>query len=52
MWLQFAGQEPGDNDTIKKFAKQRGVEFPMMSKVDVNGSNGEGSELSQSCSGH
>lgn len=37
---QFNGQEPGDNKEIKKFAKSRGAEFPMMSKVEVNGAGG------------
>ena len=35
---QFAGQEPGSNEEIQKFCKTTyGVEFPVMSKIDVNG---------------
>ncbi|PKI83971.1 glutathione peroxidase [Malassezia vespertilionis] len=35
---QFAGQEPGDSDTINSFCqKNYGVSFPIMSKSDVNG---------------
>eukprot|EP00877_Chromochloris_zofingiensis_P000005 jgi/Chrzof1/10004/Cz04g23200.t1 len=38
----FGGQEPGPNSQIKQFAKQTyGVTFPLMSKVDVNGSNAD-----------
>lgn len=40
-YLQFGGQEPGTNDQVKKFAQDRGAKFPIMAKVDVNGSNGE-----------
>ena len=36
----FRKQEPGSNDEIKKFCKDRyGVKFNMMSKIDVKGSN-------------
>lgn len=38
---QFNNQEPGDNKEIKQFAKSKGADFPMMSKVEVNGANGE-----------
>eukprot|EP00878_Enallax_costatus_P004215 GHUV01004445.1.p1 GENE.GHUV01004445.1~~GHUV01004445.1.p1 ORF type:complete len:199 (+),score=61.96 GHUV01004445.1:159-755(+) len=39
---QFGSQEPGTNSDIKTFAKKNyGVTFPLMSKVDVNGSNAE-----------
>ena len=42
MWLvQFGGQEPGSDAEVKKFAAARGAKFPIMAKVDVNGSNGE-----------
>ena len=35
---QFGGQEPGDEAAIKKFATEKyGVNFRLMSKVDVNG---------------
>lgn len=34
----FAGQEPGSNEEIKKFCSEKyGVTFPMMSKVSVRG---------------
>ena len=36
---QFGQQEPESNDRIAKFAKGKGVEFTMMSKVNVNGPN-------------
>ena len=36
---QFGQQEPKTNDDIAKFAKGKGVEFTMMSKVNVNGPN-------------
>ena len=39
--LQFGGQEPGSNAEVKKFAQARGAKFPIMAKVDVNGSKGE-----------
>ena len=38
--LQFGAQEPGSNAEVKKFAQARGAKFPIMAKVDVNGSNG------------
>jgi glutathione peroxidase len=39
---QFGSQEPGSNSDIKTFAKKNyGVTFPLMSKVDVNGSNAD-----------
>jgi glutathione peroxidase len=37
---QFGQQEPGSNAEIKKFAQARGVKFPMLSKLDVNGPDG------------
>jgi glutathione peroxidase len=37
---QFGSQDPGSNDEIASFCQLNyGVKFPMMSKVDVNGSN-------------
>lgn len=37
---QFGGQEPGDAETIGSFCRTNfGVTFPMMEKVEVNGSN-------------
>ncbi len=37
---QFAGQEPGGANDIEEFCQVNyGVSFPMMDKVDVNGSN-------------
>lgn len=36
---QFAGQEPGTPEEIRKFIDGYGVEFPVFSKIDVNGSN-------------
>lgn len=37
---QFGAQEPGSNDEIVDFCSMNyGVSFPIMSKVDVNGSN-------------
>jgi len=36
---QFAGQEPGSPEDIKKFAQKYGAEFPIMAKCDVNGEN-------------
>ena len=37
---QFAGQEPGSNEEIKKFcASTYNVTFPMFDKLDVNGPN-------------
>ena len=34
---QFRKQEPGNAEQIIDFAKKKGVEFTMMSKIDVNG---------------
>ena len=35
---QFGGQEPGSNEDILKFAKEKyNVNFPMFAKVDVKG---------------
>ena len=37
---QFAGQEPGSNDEIAEFCRiNHGVTFPLMAKVEVNGTN-------------
>jgi glutathione peroxidase len=37
---QFGGQEPGTEDEIKQFCDTRyRIEFPMFSKIDVNGRN-------------
>ena len=37
---QFAHQEPGDDSAIEEFCKVNfGVNFPLSTKVDVNGSN-------------
>ena len=37
---QFGGQDPGENDEIASFCQVNyGVDFPMMAKVDVNGSD-------------
>lgn len=37
---QFGQQDPGSNDEIASFCELNyGVSFPMMAKVDVNGSN-------------
>ena len=37
---QFASQDKGSNDEIAEFCQLNyGVSFPMMSKIDVNGSN-------------
>lgn len=38
---QFGGQEPGSDAEVKKFAQARGAKFPIMAKVDVNGSNAD-----------
>lgn len=35
---QFAGQEPGTNEEIKRFAAARGFKGLLMDKVKVNGS--------------
>ncbi|TFZ06700.1 glutathione peroxidase [Ramlibacter henchirensis] len=35
---QFGSQDPGSNDEIAQFCQRNyGVDFPMMSKIDVNG---------------
>ena len=34
---QFNYQEPGSAEDIKQFAYNKGVEFRMMNKIDVNG---------------
>lgn len=34
---QFGAQEPGSNAEVKKFAQSRGAEYPLFSKIDVNG---------------
>lgn len=34
---QFGKQEPGSDAEIKEFAKARGAEFDLFSKIDVNG---------------
>ena len=37
---QFGGQDPGANDEIASFCQVNyGVDFPMMAKIDVNGSD-------------
>ncbi|CAG9772293.1 unnamed protein product [Ceutorhynchus assimilis] len=36
---EFGGQEPGSDEDILKFAKGKGVEFDLFSKIQVNGSN-------------
>ena len=36
---QFAGQEPGSNAEIKEFALQKGAQFDLFDKIDVNGPN-------------
>ena len=37
---QFGGQDPGSNDEIGAFCqKNYGVSFPMMGKIDVNGTD-------------
>ena len=33
-------QEPGSNQEIKGFAQRQGAKFPLMAKVDVNGTSG------------
>lgn len=39
---QFGAQEPGSNQSIKSFASSKyNVTFPLMSKVDVNGSSAD-----------
>lgn len=34
---QFGEQEPGDQDDIREFSVQKGVQFRIMDKIDVNG---------------
>lgn len=37
---QFGGQDPGSNDEIQTFCQVNyGVTFPVLGKIDVNGSN-------------
>ena len=36
---QFGGQEPGTNQQVKEFAQGYGAEFPLFSKIEVNGAN-------------
>ena len=39
---QFGHQEPGSNEDIQKFCKlEYGVSFPVLAKIEVNGSNEE-----------
>lgn len=39
---QFANQDPGSNDEIAQFCQVNyGVSFPMMAKIDVNGSHAD-----------
>ncbi|KAH8695569.1 putative glutathione peroxidase Hyr1 [Talaromyces proteolyticus] len=39
---QFGNQDPGSNDEIQSFCQVNyGVTFPMLGKIDVNGSNAE-----------
>ena len=39
---QFAGQEPGTNEEIRRFATDEyGATFPMFAKIDVNGEHEE-----------
>jgi glutathione peroxidase len=39
---QFANQDPGTNDEIAEFCQVNyGVTFPMMAKIDVNGSDAD-----------
>ncbi len=39
---QFGAQDPGSNDEIASFCEMNyGVSFPMMSKVDVNGTSAD-----------
>ncbi|MGE5084884.1 MAG: glutathione peroxidase [Bacillota bacterium] len=39
---QFGSQEPGSNEEIQQFCELNyGVTFPVMAKVDVNGSNAD-----------
>lgn len=34
---QFGGQEPGTRSDIQEFTLGKGVKFPVMDKIDVNG---------------
>ena len=36
---QFGAQEPHDDATVKQFAKDKGANWPMFSKIEVNGDN-------------
>lgn len=39
---QFGGQEPGSDEEIQSFCELNfGVKFPLMAKVDVNGTNAD-----------
>jgi glutathione peroxidase len=39
---QFGSQDPGSNDEIAQFCQRNyGVDFPMMSKIDVNGAGAD-----------
>ena len=39
---QFGSQDPGSNDEIAQFCQRNyGVDFPMMSRIDVNGTGAE-----------
>ena len=38
---QFGGQESGNSIQIRKFVGERQVTFPVMSKVEVNGSDAD-----------
>ena len=39
---QFGGQDPGTDDEIQQFCQVNyGVSFPMLKKIDVNGSNAD-----------
>ena len=39
---QFANQDPGDNEEIAEFCQLNyGVSFPMMAKIDINGSDAD-----------
>ena len=38
---QFNGQEPGCDVDIKEFAKKKGVQFDMFSKINVNGDSAD-----------
>jgi glutathione peroxidase len=42
---QFGNQEPGTNDEIKAFVKEKGVTFTMMDKIDVNDQDGDQSPV-------